>query len=72
MREFMDHEFNRAGSIQITEASAAAAFAEWETAYRQSPSDFLTAEEVLRMAVADVSTRSAIYFMALLRKGGAA
>ena len=65
-----------AGSgLVITVESATQAFDIWETRYRESPSDFLTADEVARMEVATVAERSAIYFLALLREpvqGGAA
>lgn len=46
---------------------AEAAFAAWETNFRDKPTDFLTAEEVAAMAVANTAQSSAIYFLALLR-----
>lgn len=52
----------------ITQETAAKAFAAWETAFRENAAAFLSADETAQLAVADVSTSRAIYFMALLRK----
>lgn len=46
----------------------AAAFALWETEYRQNPEGFFTAEEVAAMELADVGTRQAICLQAYLRQ----
>lgn len=54
--------------MELTEAQAAAAFALWEERCRAEPSDFLTADEVARSKVADLSTQRAIYFLALVRE----
>lgn len=59
------------GQAIITLASATQAFKAWEEAYRADPASFLNPEEVAQLEVADVSTSRAIYFMALLRQGGA-
>lgn len=58
------------GQTVITLASATQAFKAWEEAYRAEPAQFLTADEVAQLEVADVCTARAIYFMALLRQGG--
>lgn len=52
----------------ITQASAAQAFADWETDYRANPETFYTAEEVAAQEVASLSEARAIHFMALLRQ----
>ena len=59
-------------AIALTEEKAAKAFALWEARFRKAPDTFLTADKQARMDVADCGTRSAIYFMALLREGGEA
>lgn len=52
----------------ITVELAAQVFEAWATEFRLVPHDFLTADEVARMEVADASTHRAIYFMALLSR----
>lgn len=51
----------------MNEDQLTAAFEKWENEYRDSPADFLTAEETAAMEVATVSRARAIYFLALLR-----
>ena len=52
----------------LTEEQAAKAFELWETRFRAEPQNFLTADEVARLEIADASTSRAIYFLALLRE----
>lgn len=58
--------------FEATQEEIAAAFAKWETEYRQAPDGFYTAEETAAMEVAPLAERQAITFLAYLRsvKGG--
>lgn len=53
---------------QVSLSSATTAFELWETEYRESPADFLAAEETAAMEISTLSEGRAIYFLALLRK----
>jgi hypothetical protein len=56
------------GNYTVTTEQATQVFEAWETDFRSNKADFYTADEVARMAVAELSEQRAIHFMALLRE----
>lgn len=55
-------------TVTATTEELAAAFALWETEFREAPEGFYTPEEVAALKVADVSQARAIALQAYLRK----